>query len=150
MAKDYNSSILLRSYCLVDEKVQISSSGNTFRPFVEFGSVQTLKVKSKTSTVISSKDEDTNHSTVGDQNVSNANYELRFGQHMYRYVISTCHTYRNAKKPKIEPLSLFVTSYFLSHKQEAARNLKSRNNFLENIISITYLLSLVILSLSDF
>ena len=77
MAKDYNSSILLRSYCLVDEKVQISFSDNTFRPFVEFGSVQTLKVKSKTSTVISSKDEDTNHSIVGDQNVINANYEFR-------------------------------------------------------------------------
>ena len=149
MAKNYNSSILLRSYCLVDEKVQISSPGNTFRPFVEFGSVQILKVKSKTSTVISSKDEDTNHSTVGDQNVSNANYSTVWPIH-----VPVCRKYLSyiphRKKPKIEPLSLSVTSYFLSHKQEAARNRKSRNNFLENIISITYLLSLVILSLSDF
>ena len=91
MAKDYNSSILLRSYCLVDEKVQISSSGNTFRPFVEFGSVQTLKVKSKTSTVISSKDEDTNHSIVGDQNVSNANYEFRYNV-LWPTHIPVCHT----------------------------------------------------------
>ena len=101
LAKDYNSSILLRSYCLVDEKVQISSSDNTFRPFVEFGSVQTLKVMSKTSTVISSKDED-----------SNANYELRYGQHKYLYVISTSHTYQKCKKTKNRTVK-FICDFLL-------------------------------------